>query len=146
MSHVCKVDFEFKDLESLKRAALDVGCEFVEDKTFNWFKTHVGDYPLPEGFTREDMGKCDVGVIRVKNASAQTYEVGVCSRRDGKKGYTLLFDFWQGGYGLEKAIGSKADKLKQAYAVRVNTKTLQREGFRVKRTVDAQGRVHLRAN
>lgn len=111
MSHVTTIDMEENyDLDALEQMCIDNPelFEFVENqKTYKWYGTHIGDYPIPEGFTKEDMGKCD-HAIRVKGAS---YEIGIV-----KKGntYKLLWDFWSSG-GLGRALGKNAERLKQAY-------------------------------
>jgi len=89
-----------------------------------------GDYKLPQGFKASELGSCE-HAIRVKGAGAETYEIGVVKRRDGRPGYTLLMDFWDGGYGLEDAIGKRGSKLKQAYAGRVAVKAAVKAGFRL---------------
>ena len=101
MSHVARIELEINDLDSLKAACKSLGLEFVPDqKTFEWYGRQVGNYPLPDGFTLEDMGRCD-HAIRVPGAQ---YEIGVVKRR-GK--YTLLWDFWEDG-GLETVLGMAA--------------------------------------
>lgn len=131
MSHVATVDLHVKDLDALAKAAEECGCELVrEQKRYKWYGKSVGDYPLPTGFTAEDLGKCE-HAIRVKNGNGNAYEVGVCKRRDGKPGYTLLWDFWNGGYGLQNAIGADGKALRANYAVETTVKTLRAKGCRV---------------
>lgn len=132
MSHVTAVALEVKDLDCLKAAAKAIGMELVEKKTFKWYGTHVGDYPLPVGFTKEDMGKCEYA-LRIPGKPG-AYEVGVCKARGDKPGYSLLWDFWGGGYGLQEQIGKQGEKLKQSYAVQVAKKQMQkfaRDGYRL---------------
>jgi len=69
----------------------------------------VGDSPLPEGITTEELGKC-THAIQVPDCR---YEIGVVKR--GSK-FILLWDSWSSG-GLEKKIGVNAGILKQAYSV-----------------------------
>jgi hypothetical protein len=122
MSHVSRIELEINDLETLKEACRSLGLEFVADqKTFKWYGWHMGDYPLPDGFTFEDMGRCD-HAVRVPGAD---YEVGVVRKGNG---YVLLWDFWQGG-GLEKVLGKKAGKLKQAYAVQRIRREARQKGY-----------------
>lgn len=132
-------------MDSLKKAAADIGCELVEgQKTYRWWGHSVGDYPLPEGFTAADLGKCE-HAIKVKGAP-QAYEIGVIkARKPGAKGYTLLWDFYAGGYGLQKAVGEGAGLLRQAYSARVAEKQLRKKGYQVSKTTDVHGRVVLRA-
>lgn len=123
MSHVTTISALMTDLSSLRAAAVSCGLEFVEgQKTFKWYGSHVGDFPIPAGFTVEDMGKCD-HVIRVPGNTG-AYEIGVCRRRDGKPGYTLMFDFWGScGAALEKLAGKRCADLVQQYGVQVIKKT-----------------------
>jgi len=113
MSHITTIEMEENyDLDALKQMCIDNPelFEFVENqKTYKWYGHHVGDYPIPEGFTVYDMGKCD-HAIRVKGAK---YEIGVV--RKGKD-HKLLWDFWSEG-GLAQKLGKNAEKLRQAYQV-----------------------------
>lgn len=143
MSHVADMELHIKDLEALARAAKRLGMELVLDKkTFKWYGTHVGDYPLPAGFSAQDMGHCDHAMRVTGNKGA--YEIGVCKRRDGEPGYQLLFDFFAGGFGLMEKIGDSGGLLKQAYALEVAKKQLIREGYRnLGEMKDKQGNVLL---
>jgi hypothetical protein len=142
MSHVVDLEIEVKDLECLAKAAQRLGLELVKDqKTFRWYMTHMGDFPLPAGFTKEDMGHCD-HVMRIPGDN-KAYEIGVCKRRDGKQGFTLLWDFWQGGYGLQEKIGKDGGLLKQGYAAEVAKKQMLRAGYKFTETKDQQGNVML---
>jgi hypothetical protein len=132
MSHVAKIEVEINDLDALKAACHSLGLEFVNDqKTFAWYGRHVGDYPVPEGFTLEEMGRCD-HAIRVPNAQ---YEIGVVKRR-GK--YTLLWDFYHAG-GLETVLGKGAGKLKQAYALERVKKEARLKNYRYLERKTEQG-------
>lgn len=132
MSHVAKIELEITDLDSLKVACKSLGLEFVcNQKTYAWYGRHVGDYPLPEGMTIEDMGRCD-HVIRVPGA---TYEVGVVRR--GNK-FALLWDFYRGG-GLERVLGRAAGRLKKAYAVERVRREAQIKGYHVQERKTVQG-------
>ena len=111
MSHVTTIDATDKyDIPSLKQMCKNEGWEFIENKTtFAWFGRHVGDYPLPAGFTVDDMGKCS-HAIRIPGC---TYEVGVV--RKGEE-WKLLYDFWGTG-GLKQRLGENAGLLKQSYSM-----------------------------
>lgn len=141
MSHVVDLGLLINDEKCLIEAAADVGLELRQKNTFYWFGTSVGDYPLPVGFAKEDMGKCEFALGIKGNSKA--YEIGVVRRRDGKPGYTMLFDFWAGGHGLEEKIGKDGGLLKQAYNTRVTMAEARRNGYRVQRTVDEEGYVTL---
>ena len=118
MSHVTTIEIEEQsyDIDALKLMCDDEGWEWRDgQRTYAWFGKHVGDYPIPEGFTVNDMGKCDHAI----HIPGCNYEIGVVMRPDGQ--VKLIWDFWSSG-GLVKALGTKAEKLKQAYrAARLKT-------------------------
>ena len=135
MSHVTTINLDVRDLDALAVAAADLGGELVRDvSTFRWYGRSVGDTPLPEGFTVEDLGKCQ-HVIRFKDAG---YEVGICRRRDGRPGYVPLWDSWGPGRHIADRIGNDGGLLKQAYAVEVARKQLALQGFTVTRARNPQ--------
>lgn len=143
MSHVVKCDLEIRDLKALASAAKLLGMELRENqKTYRYWGHWVGDFPLPEGFTSKDLGKCDHAISVVGKPNA--YEVGVCNRRDGKQGFTLLWDFYAGGKGLVEKIGKDGNKLKQSYAEAVATRACKMKGFKVQRKIE-NGKVVLTA-
>jgi hypothetical protein len=124
MSHVAKIELEIKDLDTLKGACERLGLEFMRNqKTYAWYGTNVGDYPLPDGVSVEDLGKCD-HAIRVPGA---TYEIGIVSRENK---YILLWDFYRAG-GLEQVLGKNAGKLKQAYAIERLYQEAKRKGYHI---------------
>ena len=140
MSHVATIDLEIDDLTSLQAAAEALGLTFSEKKTYKWYGRSVGDYPLPNGFTEADLGKCDYAISLPGNSKA--YEVGVVRNKNGK-GYQLLWDFWNVGFGLEEKIGKNAGLLKQSYAVSRAKKEMLRQGYRASTRKDAKGNVIL---
>jgi hypothetical protein len=143
MSHIVTIDLQIKDLDALAKAAEDNGMELVRgQETFKWYGKWVGDYPLPEGFTREDLGKCQ-HAIRVKGAGPQTYEIGVAPRRDGKPGWVCLYDFWAGGHGLEAKAGAGLKNILQRYTAHVTRRELVRQGFRVQERVLPNGKLQM---
>lgn len=152
MSHVATVDIEITSLDDLRAACQRLGLEFVEGQTtYEWFGESVGDYPLPAGIEAHELGTC-LHAIRIPPAKAREvakrygddpYEVGVIQRRDGKPGYTLLWDFFHGGFGLQDYVGEGCAKLKQAYAVTAATRVARQQGFRVQETVGSDGKIKL---
>eukprot|EP00913_Durusdinium_trenchii_P028456 g26684.t1 len=119
------------------QACRRIGLELVRDqREYVWFGESVGDYPLPEGFTEAELGQCD-HAIRVgldheaRRLNPDPYEIGVVKRRDGRPGYTLLWDFFSGGYGLEDVVGEECVKLRQSYALCAARRQAQLQGFRV---------------
>jgi hypothetical protein len=142
MSHVAEVKCEIKDLAALKKAAENLGMELIEgQKQYRWWGHSVGDYPLPQNFTAKDLGKCE-HAIRLKNDHS-SYEIGVCTRRDGKPGFTLLYDFY-GQAKLVNAIGKDACKLTQQYNVEVAKKNVP-FGYSIKTTTLKNGNIVLTA-
>jgi len=117
MSHVAIVDIEIKDLEALSRACETLGLKFNQgQKTYKWYGRSVGDYPLPAGFNVSDLGKCDHAISVPGNR--QAYEVGICKNPNGK-GYLPLWDFYAGGFGLQKLVGKDCETLTHEYAKEV---------------------------
>jgi len=148
MSHVATVELEIKDLGALEIAANRLGLELCRyQTTYRWFGTSVGDYPLPEGFTAEDLGKCEhalrVHGVADRAAAGAPYEIGVVRRRDGKEGFLLMWDFWAGGLGLQERVGAGCNKLKVEYARAVAVKQAQAAGFRVNEHRRADGSIQL---
>lgn len=124
MSHVSKIEMEIKSLEVLKDACNRLGLRFKENqKTYQWFGEYMGAYPLPEGMTQSDLGKCD-HAIEVPDCK---YDIGVI-KQNGH--YALFWDFWSSG-GLERKLGKDAGKLKQAYAISRIRKEAVNKNYRV---------------
>ena len=141
MSHVDTIRCEINDLDALKAACKHLGLDFREGQTrYKWYGAHVGDYKLPEGRTREQMGTC-LHAIGVPGNS-RAYEVGVVPRA-GSKGYGLEWDFWSGGHGLQAAIGDGGQKLTQRYAAEAAKAAARRKGMRVTETVKSDGTIKL---
>ena len=142
MSHVATIELTIKDLDALATAAKKLGLELRRGQTsYRWWGKSVGDFPLPAGFTADELGQCEHALSIPGND--QAYEIGVVRRRDQKPGWTLLWDFYAGGKGLEAVVGVGATKLKQRYAAEVATKQARRQGFRVSERVQADGKIRL---
>lgn len=131
-----------KDLEALRSACKDLGCTFIPNKhDYKWWGSHVGDYPLPEGMTKEEMGKCN-HAIKVPGAD---WEIGVVKEKDGKS-HKLIYDFYGGeGQKIHKVCGENLGKLKQRYTIdalknkvkdKKKIKEEQLEGKKVKITIE----------
>lgn len=155
MSHIAQIEIEVKDLQCLVRAAQALGLEYAPDQTtYRWYGRLVGHgHVFPQGFTREDAGQCDSGVLRLARDrevphdaqfynpatgewTAQgmqdlPYEIGVCRRRDGVDGYLLQWDAWGGGFGLAEKIGHDAGLLMQQYAKEVVLQEALAQGLNV---------------
>lgn len=176
MSHVATIDIEITNIGDLMEACKDLGLEFVAgQQTYNWYGSHLGDYPLPPGFEEHDLGRCE-HAIKLSDAAAmrsidtrreeflekcraqnfvppaetlaivcqRPYEIGVARRRDGKPGWTLLWDFFNGGYGLQDAIGENGGKLKQAVATAASVRVMKSQGYRCQREQLPNGTVKLK--
>lgn len=136
MSHISTIQIEIKSLEALKKACTRLGFAWAQgQKTYKWYGTFMGDYPLPSGIKKENLGKCD-HAIRVPGA---TYEVGVVSQGDK---HVLLYDFWTYG-GLEEKLGPNAERLIQAYAVEAAREEAERQGYSVYEEDMSDGSVKL---
>jgi hypothetical protein len=115
VSHVVSVDIRVRDLDSLEAAAKVCGFELRRgQRTYKWYGRSVGDYPVPEGMTADQLGHCDHALALVDNPTA--YEVGLVGQADGS--YRLVFDYWGPGRALLAALGGeKADRLMAEYTI-----------------------------
>lgn len=147
MSHVAQVEgLEIHDLAALGEACAALGLELVlGQKTYRWYGRSVGDFPLPAGFTAAELGHCE-HAIRVPGSKA-TYEVGVVSRRDANgqalPGFTLLWDFWNRGYGMMDKVGAGCGLLRQQYAAAGVRKVLAKRFSRQKSEMLPNGVLRL---
>jgi hypothetical protein len=124
MSHLAKIELEIKDLSALRTAVQNLGYEFREgQQTYAWYGRFVGDAPLPDGVSKEELGKC-IHAIRVPGCS---YEIGVVQKGPH---YILLWDYWHAG-GLSKVIGNNAGILKQAYTLERIKKESRLKGYQI---------------
>lgn len=140
MSHVVSIDVEITDLEALKAACTRLGFEFLEGQSYKWWGRHVGDYPLPAGFTPEELAT-SLHSIRVPQAF-KGFTVGVFKSKTGP-GYQLLWDHYDDG--LKAAMGGEqGGKLAQAYALEKAKKEMRLRGRHLLREeVKADGTVKL---
>ena len=135
MSHIAELKLAVRNLGCLGTAGAARGLVLVKKPTYRWYETWVGDYPLPEGIKREDLGKCDYALSIPGNS--QAYEVGVKLMPDGT--YKLLWDFWKGGYGLEQAIGKDGCKLISEYEAAVYREQAVSQGYEISEIILADG-------
>lgn len=127
MSHISRIELDIKDLQSLKEACKRLGFEFCQNQqSYQWYGRWVGDSPLPEGITEDQLGKCD-HAIKVPGAQ---YEVGVV--RNGHS-FILLYDEWVKG-GLKTKLGVNAGLLKQAYTIETLRKEARQKNYRFHET------------
>ena len=130
MSHVtCKdpdSEFQIRSLPALLKACERLGLELVKQKTFRTWKTDhgslVGDYPVPEGYSEDEIGENAEYVTRVagltdeeRTRSSAPYEIGWVPSRKHPGSYAYMYDFYNGGYGLEEKCGKGAESLLMHY-------------------------------
>jgi len=107
MSHVDTMELIITDLKAVEQAAQELGGHFAEAPFYKWYGRHVGDYPLPNGFKKEDLGKCQYK-IHFDNVD---YEVGITKNPNGD-GHVAIYDFYD--RTLHNKIGGpKAIKLQE---------------------------------
>ena len=141
MSHVTEheadsADQAIKDLFIFKKAAERCGLEFREGQnTFHtWANDHggrlVGDWPLPEGRTAEDVGKClhAVGIPAGERSGSDydKYEIGIVESNKFPGTYSLLYDFYGGS--LEKRVGKKCEDLLMFYQMEAAKQAAEEQG------------------
>ena len=139
MSHVVKIDTELRDLAAVEAACKRLGWVFLRDKkTYEWYGRHVGDYPIPKGMAKEDMGKCEhaISIPGVK------YEVGLVKSGSG---WAPIYDFYDSS--LKQAMGGiKAEKFMQAYAVEKAKIEARKKGYKCQETKLDNGSIRLTIN
>src|SRR4051812_43867314 len=98
----------FKDMEALTLACNMLGLEIVQRKTYQWYDTHVGDYPVPPGINVADLGKNASFVVKLNaemtakhgNGRNVPYEIGMLEDPHNAGCFVPIYDFYCGGYGL----------------------------------------------
>lgn len=126
-SHVVSVNVEITNLEALAKAAKYCGLEMSQAETYKWYGRHVGDYPLPKGFTRDELGKCQYK-LSIPGAHPGQYEIGIAEKNGS---YVPLFDFWGNGANLQKHVGKNGEKLVDRYALECAMGAAEAESWQV---------------
>jgi len=140
MSHFSRIDLKITDLNCLKKAVKRLGGEFRENQTsYKWWGRYMGDSPLPEGLTVNDLGKCDHAISFPGKAQ---YEIGVVKSKTKPKNYELLYDYWQSG-GLNQVVGQNAGLLKQAYGIEAAKTQALLSGYTTTERKEKDGSVKL---
>lgn len=118
MSHVamqeCKAgEPMFASLDALTMAVEMLGGKIEKKKDYHWYNRHVGDYPIPKGMKAQDLGHNAEYVISVRDdklkelgIAGKPYDLGLVNDPNNPGCYTPLYDFYCGGMGLDKMIGS----------------------------------------
>lgn len=151
MSHLESIECYCTDLDALAVVADRLGFELVRGaRSFKWFGALVADYEgataaVSRGYDPKTFGQCD-HALRLKNATAGSYEIGLVRRIDGQPGWELLFDSW-GVHGqlLEKYAGAKLTTLKDQLAAEVTRRQLARQGYRLQQRTLADGTIEITA-
>ena len=66
-------------------------------------------------------------------------------RRDGRPGYSLLVDWWDGAKGLTAKVGDNANMLRQGYATEITRRYWRKKGYAVTEKRREDGTVILNA-
>jgi len=151
MSHVASVQCFVTDLADAKAAAEACGFVLMENqRTYKWFGTWMMDSNLAAGHDPKTFGQCE-HALRLKDARLTSdgkpidYEIGLVPRLDGQKGWELLHDNWSSyGQRLYAKAGEGLSKLKDEIAASAAMRVMQRQGFRVVRSVNQAGEIELR--
>ena len=122
MSHVALFNTEkgkpfITCLESVRLAAKNLGMDVFERNTYKWYGRHVGDWKLPPGWRAAEPGRNATLVLK-PNAETRKklgihddcYELAVIEDKVNPGAYTIMYDFYAGGHGLDKVIGSPVIK------------------------------------
>ena len=146
MSHIASVQCYVTDLADARVAAEACGFTFMEGQTaYKWYGVWMSDSNLAPGHDPKDFGTCQ-HALRLKDHNRTDYEIGLVPRIDGQPGWELLHDnFSSYGRRLEAKAGPGLVTLKNEIAAAASLRVLQRQGFRVRRTVAESGEIQLLA-
>lgn len=121
MSHITLKEAETRDqqvtdLAAFERACKRCGLEFRRGQTtYRTWKTHagrlVGDWPLPQGYTADEIGTCEHAAAIPGDAAA--YEIGLVPSRKYPGTYSLIYDFFGGR--IDAVAGKGLSKLQMYY-------------------------------
>ncbi len=131
MSHVDAYQCEFTNLALLDAAVKQVGGRMRQSETFKWFNQHVGDHPLPKGYTVADMGKCKYAI----KLDGIQYEIGVVPSKTKPGTWDLIADFWGPGATLPEKIR----QIKVEYAAQCALQWAKSKGYTNVRISRANG-------
>lgn len=104
----------FTNKSILAQACERLGLEIVETNEYRWYGRQIGREPLPLGMRAEDLGKNAAFVIRLNAENRQkalathhtpAYEIGILEDPNNPGCLLPLYDYWNGGYGLDDVVG-----------------------------------------
>jgi len=98
---------------ALAAAAQALGGTLEQADKIRWFGRHVGDWPIPEGFTVSDIGKCKYKI----SFPGVSYDVGVIPHPQDPSKLCIYYDFYGPGRQLQRIVGKGAEKLMQQYGL-----------------------------
>lgn len=140
MSHVVSIKTELNDLAAIQAACVELGLTFkANQKTFQWWGRSEGDYPLPTGVTKDQLGQCDHAI----GVPGTTWEIGLVRQPNGA--YKLCFDFFgHRGQPILDAIGGQGGgKFLQAYGVNKAIMAARKMGCNAVRVAGKNGAVNV---
>lgn len=143
MSHVVSIDVKIKNLKSLKKVCKDLGLTFNEgQKQFKWYGRWMDDYHGEDAAFRDHdpkkFGTCDHAISCPKKGA---YEIGVIENNDGT--YSLIWDNWSRGQGLEDYVGPGAENLTHGYKIEETKQLMKNKGYSVREKTTEDGTVQL---
>jgi len=106
----------------LGNAVAQVGGTMRKSDTYAWFGRHVGDYPLPKGYSVSDMGKCKYAI----HFDGVGYEIGVVPSKTTPGTWDLIADF----FGPGRVLPDKIKQIKVEYAVQAALAWAKAKGYR----------------
>lgn len=128
MSLVTTIKLKVLNLDTLHQAMQRFGLERREQQSYQWYGHWDGKASsLPEGVAATELGQCDFAYGIPGKPDA--YEIGVRAKADGS--YQLLWDFWEGGFGLEDAIGEEGCQLISEYEALTYKELMTGQGYEV---------------
>jgi hypothetical protein len=112
----------FKDRAALEEACTMLGLEVVDTNRYRWWGESVGDTPLPARMQGQPGENADFVVRMTEETKAElncpkAYEVGMVADPDNPGCWTPVYDYFLGGYGLDKVIGEPVRKGGEVVAV-----------------------------
>lgn len=110
------------DLRAVRMAAEALGLLCEERREYRtWVTDHgepYGDYPVPQGVKPEDVGRNAVLVLAIppekaaamarNNCGVMPYELAIAPDPNNPGAYVPMYDFFNGGQGLDEYIGAPA--------------------------------------
>ena len=120
MSHVASQDTKageplFADLACLRKAADMKGFKVVDTPHYNWYNRYMGDYQKPEVMKIDELGHNALFILRMKEPArskyrhsngCDPYDIGIIADPNNPGCYTLVYDFYHGGYGIDELLGA----------------------------------------